>query len=102
VVTAASTSGSFAIWPEAYCYVAEPSTTNVADRLHLPRVLTEGCSTIYTARLIEMRLQSAVGSTIYAMLDHGWIVSLVSIFRLHGPAPVSLEDYSDDAASNIY
>src|SRR4026207_742505 len=74
----------------------EPSTTNVADRLHLPRVLTEELLYhLYREKLIEMRLQSAVGSTLYAMLDHGW----ERVARLHsqsgylGPAPVSLEDY---------
>ena len=51
----------------------EPSTTAVADRLHLPRVLTEELLYhLYREKLIEMRLQSAVGSTRYAMLDHGW------------------------------
>ncbi|HWF89091.1 MAG TPA: hypothetical protein VN659_09655, partial [Pyrinomonadaceae bacterium] len=51
----------------------EPNTTAVADRLHLPRVLTEELLYhLYREKLIEMRLQSAVGSTRYAMLDHGW------------------------------
>ena len=75
----------------------EPSTTNVADRLHLPRVLTEELLYhLYREKLIEMRLQSAVGSTIYAMLDHGWerVARLNSQSGYLGPAPVSLEDYS--------
>ena len=74
----------------------EPSTTNVADRLHLPRVLTEELLYhLYREKLIEMRLQSAVGSTIYAMLDHGWdrVARLNSQSGYLGPAPVSLEDY---------
>ena len=51
----------------------EPNTTAVADRLHLPRVLTEELLYhLYREKLIEMRLQNAVGSTRYAMLDHGW------------------------------
>ena len=75
----------------------EPSTTNVAERLHLPRVLTEELLYhLYREKLIEMRLQSAVGSTLYAMLDHGWdrVARLNSQSGYMGPAPVSLADYS--------
>ncbi|MFZ0063750.1 MAG: hypothetical protein WAL47_17090 [Pyrinomonadaceae bacterium] len=75
----------------------EPSTTSVADRLHLPRVLTEELLYhLYREKLIEMRLQSAVGSTRYAMLDHGWerVSRLQSQNGYLGPAPVSLNDYS--------
>ena len=75
----------------------EPTTISVADRMHLPRALTEELLYhLYREKLIEMRLQSAVGATRYAMLDHGW----ERVARLHqqsgylGPAPVSLEDYS--------
>ena len=75
----------------------EPSTTAVADRLHLPRVLTEELLYhLYREKLIEMRLQSAVGSTRYAMLDHGWerVARLNAQTGYLGPAPVSLEDYT--------
>src|SRR5262244_179798 len=75
----------------------EPSTSTVADRLHLPRVLTEELLyQLYREKLIEMRLQSAVGSTRYAMLDHGWerVARLQAQSGYLGPAPVSLEDYS--------
>ncbi len=75
----------------------EPSTTSVADRLRLPRVLTEELLYhLYREKLIEMRLQSAVGSTRYAMLDHGWerVSRLQSQSGYLGPAPVSLADYS--------
>jgi len=75
----------------------EPTTTNVADRLHLPRSLTEELLYhLYREKLIEMRLQSAVGSTRYAMLDHGWerVSRLQSQSGYVGPAPVSLADYS--------
>lgn len=75
----------------------EPTTITVADRLHLPRALTEELLYhLYREKLIEMRIQSAVGATRYAMLDHGW----ERVTRLHtqsgylGPAPVSLDDYS--------
>ena len=48
----------------------EPTTTTVADRLHLPRALTEELLYhLYREKLIEMRLQSAVGSTRYALLS---------------------------------
>ncbi len=75
----------------------EPTTASVADRLHLTRSLTEELlHHLYREKLIELRLQSAVGSSRYAMLDHGW----ERLTRLHsqsgyvGPAPVSLTDYT--------
>ncbi len=75
----------------------EPTTTSVADKLHLPRALTEEllCQ-LYREKLIEMRLQSAVGSTRYAMLDHGWerLSRVQSQNGYLGPAPVSLADYT--------
>lgn len=75
----------------------EPTTTTVADRLHLPRTLTEELLYhLYREKLIEMRLQSAVGSTRYGMLDHGWerVTRLQSQSGYLGPAPVSLNHYS--------
>ncbi len=75
----------------------EPTTTAVADRLHLPRALTEELLyQLYREKLIEMRLQSAVGNTRYAMLDHGWerVTRLQSLSGYLGPAPVSLADYT--------
>lgn len=75
----------------------EPTTNAVADRLHLPRALSEELLYhLYREKLIEMRLQSAVGSTRYAMLDHGWerVARLQSQSGYLGPAPVSLSDYS--------
>lgn len=75
----------------------EPTTNSVADRLLLPRALTEELLYhLYREKLIEMRLQSAVGSTRYAMLDHGWerVARLQSQSGYLGPAPVSLTDYS--------
>ena len=77
--------------------LAEPTTTNVADRLHLPRSLAEELLYhLYREKLIEMRLQSAVGATRYAMLDHGWerVGRLQSQSGYVGPAPVSLSDYT--------
>jgi hypothetical protein len=75
----------------------EPTTISVADRLHLPRALTEELLYhLYREKLIEMRLQSAVGATRYAMLDHGWdrVQRLQSQSGYLGPAPVSLDDYA--------
>ncbi|MGH9962213.1 MAG: hypothetical protein ACREBC_34665, partial [Pyrinomonadaceae bacterium] len=75
----------------------EPTTITVADRLHLPRALTEELLyQLYREKLIEMKLQSAVGNTRYGMLDHGWerVARLQSQTGYLGPAPVSLVDYT--------
>jgi hypothetical protein len=75
----------------------EPTTTTVADRLHLPHALTEELlDHLYREKLIEKRLQSAVGSTRYAMLERGRerVSRLQSQSGYLGPAPVSLDDYS--------
>jgi len=75
----------------------EPTTISVADRLNLPRALTEELLYhLYREKLIEMRLQSAVGATRYAMLDHGWerVGRLQQQSGYLGPAPVSLDDYA--------
>jgi hypothetical protein len=75
----------------------EPTTNAVADRMHLPRALTEEILYhLYREKLIEMRLQSAVGATRYAMLDHGWerVARLQAQSGYLGPAPVSLDDYA--------
>ena len=75
----------------------EPTTTAVAERLCLPRTLTEEIlQKLYREKLIEVRLQTSVGSTRYAMLDHGWdrLSRLLSICGYTGAAPVSLRDYA--------
>ena len=75
----------------------DPSTASVAERLKLPKALTEELLYhLYREKLIEMRLQSAVGATRYAMLDHGWerLSRLQSQNGYLGPAPVSLNDYA--------
>jgi len=75
----------------------DPSTASVADRLKLPKALTEELLYhLYREKLIEMRLQSAIGATRYAMLDHGWerLSRLQSQNGYLGPAPVSLADYA--------
>lgn len=74
----------------------EPTTATVAERLHLPRALTEELLyQLYREKLIEMRLQNTVGATRYAMLDHGWerVTRLLSQSSYIGPAPVSVDDY---------
>jgi hypothetical protein len=75
----------------------EPTTGTVAERLHLPRSLTEEIlEKLYREKLIEVRLQTAVGSTRYSMLDRGWdrLVRLLSICGYSGAVPVSLNDYA--------
>lgn len=75
----------------------DPTTTAVAEELRLPRTLTEELlQKLYREKLIEVRMQSAVGSTRYAMLDHGWdrLTRLLSVCGYTGPAPVSLRDYT--------
>ena len=75
----------------------EPTTTLVAERMHLPRTLTEDLlQKLYREKLIEVKMQSAIGSTRYAMLDHGWdrLSRLLSVCGYVGAAPVSLNDYA--------
>ena len=75
----------------------EPTTMAVAERINLPRTLAEDLlQQLYREKLIEVKMQSAIGSTRYAMLDHGWdrLARLLSISGYVGPAPVSLRDYS--------
>jgi hypothetical protein len=75
----------------------EPTTTAVAERINLPRTLTEDLlQKLYREKLIEVKMQSAIGSTRYAMLDHGWdrLARLLSISGYVGAAPVSLRDYT--------
>jgi hypothetical protein len=75
----------------------EPTTVAVAERINLPRTLAEDLlQQLYREKLIEVKMQSAIGSTRYAMLDHGWdrLARLLSISGYVGPAPVSLRDYS--------
>jgi hypothetical protein len=77
--------------------VPEPTTMAIAERINLPRTLTEDLlQHLSREKLIEVKVQSAIGSTRYAMLDHGWdrLTRLLSISGYVGPAPVSLRDYS--------
>ena len=75
----------------------EPTTQAIAERINLPRTLTEDLlQKLYREKLIEVKMQSAIGSTRYAMLDHGWnrLPRLLSVCGYVGPAPVSLRDYA--------
>ena len=75
----------------------EPTTDSVASEINLPRTLTEDLlQKLYREKLIEVKKQSAIGSTRYAMLDHGWdrLTRLLSVCGYVGPAPVSLRDYT--------
>src|SRR5688572_10809297 len=75
----------------------EPTTTAVAESLRLTRALTEEIlQKLYREKLIEVRLQTTMGSTRYAMLDHGWdrLLRLLAVCGYSGAAPVSLNDYA--------
>ena len=77
--------------------LAEPTTNAVAERLCLPRTLTEDLlQKLYREKLIEVRVQKTIGATRYAMLDHGWdrLSRLLSACGYTGAAPVSLADYA--------
>lgn len=77
--------------------LANPTTASVADKLRLPLALTdELLYQLYREKLIEIRLQSALGQTRYAMLDHGWeqVMRLQAHCGYEGPAPVTLNDYN--------
>lgn len=77
--------------------LADPTTNSVAERLHLPRSLTEELLyQLYREKFLEMRIQSGIGATRYAMLDHGWerVMWLRTHSAYEGPAPVSLDDYA--------
>jgi hypothetical protein len=75
----------------------DPTTVAVAERMHLPRTLAEEIlQKLYREKLVEVRIQTAVGSTRYAMLDHGWdrLTRLLAVCGYTGAAPVSLNDYA--------
>jgi hypothetical protein len=75
----------------------DPTTAAVADGLRLPKTLTEDIlQKLQKEKLIECRLQTTIGATRYAMLDHGWdrLTRLLSVCGYTGPAPVSLNDYA--------
>jgi hypothetical protein len=75
----------------------DPTTQSVSERLQLPRQLTEELlQLLFREKLIEVKLQTAVGATRYAMLDKGWtrLSRIQSICGYIGPAPVSLLDYT--------
>jgi hypothetical protein len=75
----------------------EPTTANVTERIRLPRALTEELlQRLYREKLVEVKQQSAMGQTRYAMLDRGWDrLERARLFcGYDGPAPVSLADYA--------
>ena len=75
----------------------DPTTRAVAERLCLPRTLTEELlQLLYREKLIEVKMQTTPGSTRYAMLDHGWerLARLQAMCGYTGAAPVSLRDYA--------
>jgi hypothetical protein len=75
----------------------EPTTRSVADEMCLPRSLAEEILHLLSReKLIEVKLQTTVGATRYAMLDRGWerVARARSVSGYVGPAPVSLRDYA--------
>src|SRR5919199_1235220 len=75
----------------------EPTTANVTERMRLPRALVEELlQKLYREKLIEVKLQAAMGLTRYGMLDRGWdSLTRARLFcGYDGPAPVSLADYA--------
>ena len=75
----------------------DPTTRAVADEMRLPRALVEEIlGKLSREKLIEVKLQQAVGATRYGMLDRGWerVARARSICGYTGPAPVSLRDYA--------
>jgi hypothetical protein len=77
--------------------LADPTTSSVAEKLHLPLALVdELLYELYREKLIEIRMQSALGQTRYAMLDHGWdrLARVQAQCGYTGPAPVTLNDYA--------
>jgi hypothetical protein len=75
----------------------DPTTNAVAERLHLPRTLAEELlQLLYREKMIEVKLQTTMGATRYAMLDHGWerLGRVQAMCGYTGPAPVSLRDYA--------
>jgi hypothetical protein len=77
--------------------LADPTTATVSERMHLPRTLTEELlQMLYREKLIEVRQQSTMGSTRYAMLGKGWerFSHFQAMCGYAGAAPVSLQDYA--------
>lgn len=77
--------------------LAEPTTRAVAERICLPRTLTEELlQQLHREKFIEVRQQTSPGATRYAMLDRGWarVAQLRLMCGYTGPAPVALGDYA--------
>jgi len=77
--------------------LSEPTTGSIAERLCLPRTLTEELlQQLHREKFIEVRQQTSPGMTRYAMLDRGWtrVAQLRLMCGYTGPAPVALEDYA--------
>ena len=77
---------------------AQCTTERVADRITLPRALTESVlQHLHRERLVEIRGQIGLHNHRYAILDRGWdyVRRLFDINGYVGPAPVSLDAYTD-------
>ncbi len=75
----------------------EPTTVSIAEEMRLPRALVEELlHHLSREKLIEVKMQAAIGATRYAMLERGWerVTRARNVCGYVGPAPVSLRDYS--------
>jgi hypothetical protein len=75
----------------------EPTTVSISDEMCMPRALVEELlHHLSREKLIEVKMQTAVGATRYAMLERGWerVERAQNLCGYVGPAPVSLQDYA--------
>ncbi|MGB8507508.1 MAG: hypothetical protein WCD76_03805, partial [Pyrinomonadaceae bacterium] len=75
----------------------EPTTASIAEEMRLPRALVEEfLHHLSREKLIEVKMQAAIGATRYAMLERGWerVARAREMCGYTGPAPVSLRDYA--------
>jgi hypothetical protein len=74
------------------------TSERMVDKLKLPMGITENVlQYLYREKLIDIRERTGVQRHRYAMLDHGWdrVQRLLSQCGYIGPAPVTLEAYSE-------
>ena len=77
---------------------AECTTATIAARLHLGMLITEALlQRLCHEKFIEIKGIVGLRNHRYAMLDHGWgaLQRLTSFCSYAGPAPVSLQSYTE-------
>lgn len=83
---------------------ADPTSTNVAARLHLPMMTAEELlQHLYREKYIEMKGVIGLHNHRYAVLERGWseLGRLMSFCSYVGPAPVSLKSYSETITQQV-